>query len=520
MRTAVAWLIDALQQRGVTSIATLCGHGLDPLFEAATHAGLRLVDTRNEQTAGYVAEATGRLTRIPGVCASSSGVAVANAMAGVMNAWFDRSPMLYLSGSANLTTLGMGCFQDCDQVGMLAPVTKYSRLVDVPARIVQMLDEAWQLAITPPCGPVHLMLPMDVQRTPIDASQLVRPNTSIVAPGVDEVAVDTAARAIAASRRPLIIAASSIYYASREAASLRTCAERFSIPVQTPIWDRGIFEQPSNVFLGVIGALSADPGLLAKADCILLAGAPADYRLNYLNNVSAPIHRLDHGWYQLPGKLFADGVQPYEDWLDEARSLRSDFSARIENTATRQRVPDRLHALDIVHALGSFVQNEAILIIDGGSIGQWAHHLLTDRRYPGSWLTCGRGGVVGYGIGAAMAARLAYPHRPIVLLSGDGAFTFTVADLECAVRNRLHFTAIVADDQCWGITHSGHIRQFGQGLATELGPIDFPQLARSLGAQGQRIDTAEALLPALQHAAQSQTVTVLHVPISGGNPSV
>ena len=75
MRTAVAWLIDALQQRGVTSIATLCGHGLDPLFEAATHAGLRLVDTRNEQTAGYVAEATGRLTRIPGVCASSSGVA-------------------------------------------------------------------------------------------------------------------------------------------------------------------------------------------------------------------------------------------------------------------------------------------------------------------------------------------------------------------------------------------------------------------------------------------------------------
>jgi acetolactate synthase-1/2/3 large subunit len=136
-QTASDWLVGELKSHSVEWIATLCGHGLDPLFHSARKAGIRLIDVRNEQTAGYIAEAYGRLTRRPGVCASSSGVAAANAMTGVMNAWFDHAPMLYISGSANLTTLGIGCFQDCDQVALLKPVTKFSRLIDVPHRTVQ-----------------------------------------------------------------------------------------------------------------------------------------------------------------------------------------------------------------------------------------------------------------------------------------------------------------------------------------------------------------------------------------------
>jgi acetolactate synthase I/II/III large subunit len=146
--------------------------------------------------------------------------------------------------------------------------------------------------------------------------------------------------------------------------------------------------------------------------------------------------------------------------------------------------------------------------------------LLALRRYPAHWLTCGRSGVVGYGIGAAMAARLAHPDRAVVLLSGDGAFTFNVADLECAHRQALHFTAIVADDQCWGITHSGHLRQFGEGISTQLGPIQFDLLARALGCAGHRIGHARDLAPRFRDAiANRQQTTVLHVPISGGNPA-
>lgn len=222
----------------------------------------------------------------------------------------------------------------------------------------------------------------------------------------------------------------------------------------------------------------------------------------------------------MPGKLSLEGVLPYTDWLTEARSLRSDFTADIETLANRQRQPGRTHAIDLILSLKHHLPSEATLVIDGGSIGQWAHHLLTETRYPGYWLTCGRSGVVGYGLGGAMAARLANPERPVVLLSGDGAFTFTVAELECAVRNTLPFVAIVADDQCLGITHSGHMRHFGQGLATQLGRIDFMALAHSLGAQGVTATQAEDIAPLLTEALQSDTVTLLHVPISGGNPNL
>jgi acetolactate synthase-1/2/3 large subunit len=145
--------------------------------------------------------------------------------------------------------------------------------------------------------------------------------------------------------------------------------------------------------------------------------------------------------------------------------------------------------------------------------------LLCADRYPGYWLTCGRSGVVGWGIGGAMAARLVHPQRPVILLSGDGAFTFNIADLESAARQKLPFVAIVADDQGWGITRSGHERQFGAPIASSLGPIAFDRLAESLGCRGVRAETPAQLTSALRQAMTSPEVTVIHAPISAGGPT-
>jgi acetolactate synthase-1/2/3 large subunit len=508
-QTASDWLVGELKSHSVEWIATLCGHGLDPLFHSARKAGIRLIDVRNEQTAGYIAEAYGRLTRRPGVCASSSGVAAANAMTGVMNAWFDHAPMLYISGSANLTTLGIGCFQDCDQVALLKPVTKFSRLIDVPHRTVQLLDEAWNAACAAPCGPVHLMFPMDVQRSVVDRSEMTRPYPATSRVSSFGGQVDSAAAMLREAKRPLIIAGSGVYY-SGEGEALLNYARRCRIPFQIPIWDRGICDTPQESFCGVIGALTCDPGLLARADCVVLAGVDHDYRVGYLQQ-EKPVASLDAGWADLPD------AGPFNEWCAEARNLRANFSASVRAAGEAQRVSGQMHALDIVDALRSL---DATIIIDGGSIGQWAHHLIAEHRYPSHWLSCGRSGVVGYGLGAAIAARLAFPTRPVVLLSGDGAFTFTPAELECAVRQNLHFTAIVADDQKWGITHAGHLRQFGGGMATELGPIRFDLLAQSMGASGVRVTTPDELGIALLNATNNSKVTVIHAPISGGNPSL
>src|SRR5215470_11187797 len=155
--TAADLMVQGLRQHGVEWIATLCGHGLDPLLNAAREAGLRLVDVRNEQTCAYMADACGRLTRRPGVCAVSSGVAHVNALAGVANAWFDRAPMLLISGAAASRTAGLGHFQDMDQVALAQPLTKYSRAIDHPGRTLQILADAMAAASAAPPGPVHLM---------------------------------------------------------------------------------------------------------------------------------------------------------------------------------------------------------------------------------------------------------------------------------------------------------------------------------------------------------------------------
>ncbi|MGH9661725.1 MAG: thiamine pyrophosphate-dependent enzyme, partial [Bryobacteraceae bacterium] len=204
-------------------------------------------------------------------------------------------------------------------------------------------------------------------------------------------------------------------------------------------------------------------------------------------------------------------------WLAEARRRSDEFRESIRETG-RRLAQAGTHAIDILDALEPHLRGDAALCIDAGSVGQWAHQLLAGR-YPPYWLTCGRSGVVGWGIGGAMAARLVYPDRPVVLLSGDGAFTFNVADLECAARQSLPFVAIVADDQAWGITQTGHRRQFGEAIASSLGPVDFAQLARSLGARGVSVRGREEIAPALAEALATPAVTVLHIPIVGGNPS-
>jgi len=488
-------LIAGLQERGIEWMATLCGHGLDPLLHAARKAGMRLVDVRNEQTCAYMADAAGRLTGRPGVCAVSSGIAHLNALAGVANSWFDRAPMLLISGAASSHTAGMGHFQDLDQVALAKPITKYSRAIDHAERTRQILDEALDEAMAAPPGPVHLMFPMDVQtREPAELVQPVRAHNPELHEDVAAVSA-----ALHSAKAPLVIAGSGMFYNGRGPDMLRFC-ERAAIPIVTPIWDRGVIHQPSRVFQGVIGAATGGAEILPHADCVLLAGAVVDYRLGYLQHQNAKMFRFERNWAALESPA-------HDEWLEQCSSRHQGFRKKIEPRAPA-----------VIRAIHDVLAENPALLIDGGSIGQWAHQLLCHDRYPGDWLTCGRSGVVGWGLGGAMAARLVFPNRPVILLSGDGAFTFTVAELECAVRQKLPFAAIVADDQGWGITRLGHVRQFGEAIASDLGPINFTKLAESLGAKGVHAETPEEIAAELHEAITRAQVTVIHVPIEGGNP--
>jgi len=538
----VELFVRELKARGTPFIATTCGHGLNDLHKACEDAGLRLIDARNEQAAGYMAEVAGRLSRQVGVCAVSSGVAHVNAMTGMVNAYFDGAPALFITGSAAMQTMGKGHFQDLDQVALAAPVCKYARTIDQPERIRQYAHEAFAAALSGRPGPVHLTFPVDIQATEVSPEQpvIVLPDANMPSPPPDPDQISRLVQLLSQAERPLLIAGTGLYYARGEGA-LASFAKAMSIPVVVPIWDRGSIPQPSNEFMGTIGTATGGPRLLADADLILMLGAACDYRVGYLQppaiREDARIARIDVDPAQLHQggsahvSMLADprcvlegltaacaarGIHPGAAWLKEARARQQAF--RQACLEARRLAPAGLHALDILEAVRSVLTDDTILLIDGGNIGQWFHQVFIDR-YPGHWLTCGASAVVGYGLPGAMAARALYPDRPVILISGDGSLTFTVAELESAARQRLGFVILLADDQAWGITLTEQRRRYGHGITSELGPIEYATMAEAFGAHGVRVSSPTELVPAIRQGLSADRPTLIHVPVVRSNPA-
>ena len=538
---------QGLKAWGAERVSTLCGHGLNEIYAACLRAGLRLVDVRNEQTAAYMAECAGRLTGRVGVCAISSGVAHANALTGVLNAHFDGAPILLLTGCGPLATAGMGHFQDFDQVQLAAPICKYARTLSAPERILDDLHAAWEAALMGRPGPVHLSFPMDLQMAEVDEClgppDLDNPppvpcTRGCAAPLPTLVDLRRAAELLAASERPLIVAGSGAFYAGAEE-HLAEFAAAFAVPVCVPIWDRGAVPGPMDEYLGVVGAASGGPDFLRDADLLIVLGAAADYRVGYLQAEARVIRvdldpgrrtqlrRVDLEVAADPGLFLAHledacievQLRGFEAWLDEAKRRRDEFCALMWKEPSAEQ-EGGLHALDIIRALDAILDPQDVVVVDGGNIGQWFHQPLARRRYPGHWLSCGASGVVGYGIGGAMAARLLYPRRRVVLLSGDGSATFNLTELECAARQELPFLMIVADDQSWGITEVGHRERYGQVMSSTLGPVEFAEVARGLGAVGTRVERADELEEILRRGLTERVPALVHVPVVGGMPTV
>jgi len=542
--TAADLLVEELQARGVPFVASLNGHGLDPFYLACQRAGLRVVDVRNEQAAGYMAEVAGRLTRSVGVCAVSGAVAHANALTGVLNAWFDGAPMMLITGITPLRDLGWGNFQDFNPVPMAEPICKFARLLDVPERVPQLVHEAFAAATSGRPGPVHLSLPIDVASAEVDPASVARAHVRrgdvpVGGPAAAEEIAEVATL-LGQAERPVLVAGNGLYY-SRGEQALADFVRQQQVPTVVPIWDRGTVEEPLEAFMGVSGAATGGPRLLPEADLIILAGAEWDYRVGQIHPPAIPegakvvrIHadaaRLRQGLEahlsiqaspaaalaQLTEACREANCPPASEWLAEAQGRLKEHRASCRTAV--DRLPEGTKGADVVLAIGEVLTDDTLMLVDGGNIGQWFHQLLADR-YPGHWVTCGASGVVGWGLPGAMAARALHPDRPVILLSGDGSFTFTLGELECASRQGLHFVAVVADDERWGISATGHTRAYGGPLYSALGPTRLDKVAEGLGCRGVRVEDKEGLVPALREALAADAVTVIHAPIVPGNPT-
>jgi acetolactate synthase-1/2/3 large subunit len=495
-----------------------------------------------------MADAVGRLTGRVGACSASSGIAHVNALTGLTNAYFDGSPVLLFTGASNSSTSGMGNFQDLDHVSLAQPICKFAQRVVRPDRIALAVHEALAVAESGRPGPVNLCIPADVLGASVEevevaqwleeAEQIQREREAPIRSLADPEGIRQAVALLSASQRPLLVAGSGVFYAGGQQ-PLVDFARAVGSPILTPIWDRGSVERPVPEYLGVIGAASGGPQLLADSDVVVLAGARVDYRVGYLKppavvkdaqviRIDCEPSQIDQGVAASVG-LLGDPAsvlsQLWEEWQNQKLASRKKWlrEAQLRNEKYRSawsRSPTgpNMTGQHLVEALRPLISDEVIFLVDGGNIGQWAHVLMWDR-YPGDWLTCGASGVVGWGLPGAIAAKLIHPERPVLLLSGDGAIGFTIAELEIAVRHKVPIVVVIADDQAWGIVASGQRKSLGEPIASILGPVDYARVAEGFGARGVLAETPEEVREAAREALAAGEPTVIEVPIALQGPT-
>ncbi len=538
-------LVQGLRSRGIEFLSTVCGNGLSPLLDACRRADFPVIDTRTEYGAAYLADAYARLTGKVAVVAVSSGIAHSNAFTGLMNAWFDGSPLLLLTGESARHGANTGEFQEFDHSGLAAPLCKYAARVEDPAQIDHCLSEALARAVAGRPGPVQLSIPASV--TDAEVARSAPPARAIPARipsggAPDPALVEQAADLLASSERPLVVAGSGVFYANA-GGSLRQLAHQLSAPITVPIWERGSIDEAEANFVGVIGAATGGPDLLGQADLVVIVGAQVDYRLGRALppavDPTATLIRIDADPAQLQQGVTADltiaadpvracgaladhlsGSEPgpRAAWLEQAQQVNRDFRARFAGPLAEDEPMTGHH---LVEALRPYAEDpDCTFLIDGGNIGQWAHQVLADR-YPARWLTCGASGVIGWGIPGALGARLARPNGPVILLTGDGSAHFGIPEIEPAVRQDLPFVAIIADDRAWGIVLTEQKKAFGdEGITASLiGPVAYAGLAAAYGARGVIAHNIADLHYALDAGIESACPTIIHAPIQTGGPT-
>jgi acetolactate synthase-1/2/3 large subunit len=530
------WMVRTLREQGIQWVFVLCGNGLDPFLDACLDYHVQVIDVRNEQAAAYMADTWGRMTGRLGVVAVSSGPGHTNALTGLANAYWDGGPMLLISGCSPQETRGMDNFQELDQVAMAAPVCKYASMVRQPQALQSEVHTALATAVNGRPGPVHLTIPADVFAAQVDdyiVPYLPAPHIEVTqrCPGDDDLVKD-AVGLLASAQRPFMVVGSGLFYAQAWEA-LAEFARLSQIPIVSHIWDRCCIEKPIPQYVGVTNdELNHAMGMLAQADVVLVVGARIDYRVSHGRppgfRADARVIRVDIEPSEINRTRVADiGIVgsprsvlermceqarqithwSSQAWLAEVRARRDGLLQQWDGLAREDVCP--VPGIRICREIKPFLDRDVTFLLDGGNIGRWAHMTLFDR-HPSHWFTCGASGVVGWGMSGAVAAKLARPDMPLLLLSGDGAAGFNVTEIETALRFGTPYVAVIAHDGAWGIVADG--QEECRRVACQFGEIRYDRVAQALGAEGVYIHDPRELGPAIERGLHTDTVVVIHVP--------
>ncbi|SNR87308.1 acetolactate synthase-1/2/3 large subunit [Haloechinothrix alba] len=522
---------DVARTHGIRTMFTLSGGHVFPLYDGALQGEppLRLVDVRHEQTAVFAAEGTARLTRTPGLAVLTAGPGITNGVSGVTTAHFNGSPLLTIGGRAPQARWGSGSLQELDHPPLLAPVTKLSATIERTEKVPYAVHDALQVACTPHRGPVFLDIPIE---------QVFGEATSTAAPPAerqpvppDQGRLDEIARLMATAQRPVLVLGSDVWTDGAEDAA-RRAAETIGLPTITNGTARGVL--PAGHPLLVTRARSRAFG---AADLVVVVGTPLDFRLGYGSfggKDGSPAAQVCHiadspeqlaGHVDLAGSASGDLTLALDGltsaWQRQsAHTTHADWAAELRRTADAAIASDAadldsdavpIHPARIYRELLRHTDDDTVVIGDGGDFVSYAGRYVEPRR-PGCWLDPGPYGCLGTGLGYAMAARLARPSSPVVLLLGDGAAGFSLMDVDTLVRHRLPVVMIMGNNSGWGLEKHPMQFLYGYHAAAELGSgTRYDEVVRALGGGGEMVTEPGEIGPALRRALDADVPYLVNV---------
>ncbi len=548
-----ALVAEVLAAQGVRFLYTLCGGHISPILVEAKRRGIRVVDTRHEATAVFAADATARLTGVPGVAAVTAGPGVTNTLTALENARLAQSPVVLLGGATATVLKGRGALQDIDQLALLKAVVKWQTSVDRVAGLVPAVEEAFRRAQEGVPGPVFVECPVDLLydealvrswyggKSGGEGKGLVEsavqwylgrhldklfdgvegvaagPRAEPAAPEAPLGSVGTASLLLGRSERPVLVLGSQGLAAPGEAKELARAVASLGIPVYLSGMARGL--------LGPAHALQCRhrrKEALREADLVLLAGTPCDFRLDYgrqigrkavLVNVNrdpkaVTLNRRPALGVAGDPALFLRALSEEAPegfgrpaWLArlKERDAARDAEIAAQAGAGASGAPGGLDPLFVCRTLEEVLGDGTVLVADGGDFVATASYVLRPRG-PLSWLDPGAFGTLGVGAGFALAAALCRPGADVVLLWGDGSAGYGLVEIDTFVRHGLGVVAVVGNDAGWTQIAREQVEILKDDVGVVLLKTDYHAAAEGLGGAGFLADDAASFPRLLKKA--------------------
>ena len=539
----------ALKAQRVPFLFTLCGGHISPILAASKARGIRVIDCRDEATAVFAADAVARLTGIPGVAAVTAGPGLTNTITALKNAQLAQSPVVLIGGAAPTALQGRGALQDIDQRPLVAPHVKRFTKVRRVADLAPAVEEAFAVARAGVPGPVCIECPVDLLYDEANIRQWYadaagkgtsfadralrwyltrhvekmfagndRPvnlrATEVQPTAPPDSRIEATAAALAKAARPLMVIGSQALSLAGEAERIAIAVAQLGIPVYLSGMARGLLgrEHPLQM-------RHARRNALRESDCVILAGVPCDFRLDYGRHVrrgatlvaanrSARDARMnrrptitaigDAGLFleRLATKI-SDGAR-WRDWTESLRKRDLGREAEIDAQAVAQG--EFVNPIGFFRALDRVAGDNAIMVADGGDFVATASYIMRPRG-PLSWLDPGVFGTLGVGAGFALGAAVARPRSEIWIIYGDGACGYGLVEFDTFVRHGIPVIAVVGNDAGWTQIAREQVKMLKDDVGTVLARTDYHRVAEGFGAAGILL-TKNAEVPAALERAR------------------